>query len=289
MKKAKISKKRRKSACRRRRIIFGIIFLLLIALGIWIYSDNHSVDVSRISVKGAPSGFDGYKIAQISDLHNAEFGTDNSELVNILKQESPNIIVFTGDLLDARHTDYDVAENFLRQCTEIADCYFVTGNHEAKLGDGYKSFEGKMIALGVTVLRNGSVRIRSGIDAIRLIGVEDPSFIDAKSVDDSLNATLETLTADDYTILLAHRPEKIEQYAEWNIQLVLSGHAHGGQVRLPWIGGLYAPGQGFLPKYTSGLYTVNETQMIVSRGLGNSAFPFRINNRPEVVIVTLEK
>ena len=138
---------------------------------------------------------------------------------------------------------------------------------------------------GVTVLRNASVRIRNGVESIRLIGVDDPSF----GGEANLDATLEALSSDDFTVLLAHRPEGIDEYAKWGIDLVLSGHAHGGQIRIPGIGGVYAPGQGFFPKYTSGEYAVGDTTMIVSRGLGNSVLPLRVNDRPEIVIVTLNK
>ena len=264
------------------------LMLVLILLGVligWSAADQRSIDVSRFTVSGAPEAFSGFKIAQISDLHNAEFGADNQKLIEILEREAPDAIVLTGDLVDGWRTNVDSAASFARRCAEIADCYFVTGNHEAKIGDDYAALETALSDAGVTVLRNASVRIRRGVESIRLIGVDDPSF----GGEANLDATLEALSSDDFTILLAHRPEKIDEYAKWGIDLVLSGHAHGGQIRIPGIGGLYAPGQGFFPKYTSGEYAVGGTTMIVSRGLGNSVLPLRVNDRPEVVIVTLNK
>lgn len=282
-----MAKKRRQ--CRRRMLrVFGVILILIAALIAWAAIDSRNIDVTRFTVSGAPEAFSGFKIVQISDLHNAEFGTDNQKLIDILKSEAPDAIVITGDLIDARRTNTEIAESFARRCMEIADCYYVPGNHEARLGDTYDAFESALIADGVNVLRNGSVRIRKEMDAIRIIGVDDPAFAKASDAMTNLDAALEALSSDDFTILLAHRPELIDEYSKWGIDLVLSGHAHGGQIRLPGIGGLYAPGQGFFPRYTSGNYTVGDTEMIVSRGIGNSAFPLRVNDRPEVVIVTLK-
>lgn len=282
-----MTKKRRR--CRRRILrVFGVILVLIAALIVCAAIDSRNIDVTRFTVSGAPEAFSGFKIAQISDLHNAEFGTDNQKLIDILKSEAPDAIVITGDLIDARRTNTEIAESFARRCMEIADCYYVPGNHEARLGGTYDAFESALIADGVNVLRNGSVRIRKGMDAIRIVGVDDPAFAKASDAKTNLDAALEALSSDDFTILLAHRPELIDEYSKWGIDLVLSGHAHGGQIRLPGIGGLYAPGQGFFPKYTSGNYTVGDTEMIVSRGIGNSAFPLRVNDRPEVVIVTLK-
>ena len=282
-----MTKKRR----RHRRLtlrVFGVILILIAALIAWAAIDSRNIDVTRFTVSGAPEAFSGFKIAQISDLHNEEFGTDNQKLIDILKNEAPDAIVITGDLIDARRTNTEIAESFARRCMEIADCYYVPGNHEARLGGTYDAFESALIADGVNVLRNGSVRIRKEMDAIRIVGVDDPAFAKASDAITNLDAALEALSSDDFTILLAHRPELIDEYSKWGIDLVLSGHAHGGQIRLPGIGGLYAPGQGFFPKYTSGNYTVGDTEMIVSRGIGNSAFPLRVNDRPEVVIVTLK-
>lgn len=280
--------KKRRQGRRRMLRVFGVILILIAALIAWAAIDSRNIDVTRFTVSGAPEAFSGFKIVQISDLHNAEFGTDNQKLIDILKSEAPDAIVITGDLIDARRTNTEIAESFARRCMEIADCYYVPGNHEARLGDTYDAFESALIADGVNVLRNGSVRIRKEMDAIRIVGVDDPAFAKASDAITNLDAALEALSSDDFTILLAHRPELIDEYSKWGIDLVLSGHAHGGQIRLPGIGGLYAPGQGFFPRYTSGNYTVGDTEMIVSRGIGNSAFPLRVNDRPEVVIVTLK-
>ena len=151
-----------------------------------------------------------------------------------------------------------------------------------------------MEAAGVTVLEDAQTDISLTWEFIRLIGVNDPSyqtdylFGDAKTV---MNTKLEELHTeqDRFTILLSHRPELFETYVDHDLDLVLSGHAHGGQFRLPFVGGLVAPNQGFFPEYDAGLYSMNHTNMIVSRGIGNSILPFRFNNRPEVIIIELKK
>ena len=143
---------------------------------------------------------------------------------------------------------------------------------------------------GIQVLRNEKVVLQKGTDTIELLGVDDPAFAEESFVDDAaaMDAALQKLCDGSHCrILLSHRPELFDQYAAHHIDLVFSGHAHGGQFRLPGIGGLYAPNQGIFPKYSGGLYRKGNTQMVVSRGLGNGFFPIRIGNRLELVFVTL--
>jgi len=148
--------------------------------------------------------------------------------------------------------------------------------------------------LGVTVLEDEQIILEKNAEAICLIGVDDPSFQTDYLLGDTatvMNTKLKTLTSEDnaYTVLLSHRPELFDTYVERGVDLVLSGHAHGGQFRLPLIGGLVAPNQGLFPEYDAGLYAFDGTNMIVSRGIGNSIIPFRFNNRPEVVLIELTR
>ena len=210
----------------------------------------------------------------------------------LLEAAQPDIIVLTGDLIDSRKTDIGVAGSLAEKAVEIAPTYFVTGNHEARI-DGYDELRNNLIAAGVTVLENEAVAIEKDGDEITLLGVNDPSFQTDYLIGDSASVVQSALDglADDeqYTILLSHRPELFETYADASVDLVFSGHAHGGQFRIPFLGGVIAPNQGFFPKYDAGLYTQGNTNMVVSRGLGNSLFPFRVNNRPELIIVELGK
>lgn len=277
----------------KRRVIVLIIAAVLVpALLIWLLWANSSPAATQVTVaSGAlPEAFEGFKIAHVSDLHNAVFGRKNEKLLSLIRAAKPDIIAITGDLIDSRHTDIDSALAFVEAAAEIAPVYYVTGNHESRLD--FDEIEPRLIAAGARVLRNEAEDIGRGGERIRLAGIDDPSFIrTGGTAEERAAAELEQLGdgGGTFNVLLAHRPELVEVYAEYGAGLVLSGHAHGGQVRLPLLGGLYAPGQGLLPEYDSGLYSLGETQMVVSRGLGNSVAPLRVNNRPELVIVTLSR
>ena len=271
-----------------RRIILALAVAVFAALLIWSLWENTALECHRYTIAAAdiPESFDGFRIAQASDLHNAEFGENNVRLLAMLRDEKPDIIAITGDLIDSRRTDTAVALEFLRQAVEIAPCYYVAGNHEARI-DEYYAFREEMNQLGVRVLSDERADIEIGGEVLHLLGVDDPSFTSGE--DDLVMAQkLEELRLDSgFSVLLSHRPELLSTYAQYDIGLVLSGHAHGGQVRLPWVGGLLAPNQGLFPEFEGGLYASGETKMIVSRGLGNSLFPLRFNNRPELIIVVL--
>lgn len=277
----------------RKPVYLILLFLILILIMHTIWS-NVTVGITHYNVQSSriPSAFNQYKIAHVSDLHNAEFGKENSKLLNLLSSEKPNIIAITGDLVDSNHTNIRVTLDFIDKATEIAPCYFVTGNHEAWIGDQYSDLKSSLEDLGVTVLENERMILTREGAEISLIGLDDPDmldqddFVQAAILDEKLKPFRED---ENYRILLLHRPEHFEVYVKHKVDLVLSGHAHGGQARIPFLGGLVAPDQGFFPKYDSGLYVNGTTNMIVSRGLGNSIIPIRINNRPELIIVNLEK
>ncbi len=198
--------------------------------------------------------------------------------------------VVTGDLVDSNHTNLEKAMEFIRGATLIAPVYYVTGNHEKWLDKDTETVLLEQLKQAeVRCLNNGKEEIRVKQDGFLLFGLDDSNLVDD---------TLEQLISDDskgpsteemFMVFLAHEPQNFLQYSDTKIDLVLAGHAHGGQVRLPWIGGIVAPDQGFFPKYTEGLYEENGTSMIVSRGLGNSIIPIRIFNRPEIVCVELSK
>lgn len=279
----------------KKRLLRGLLIaaVLLIAWTVW---GNRTIQTSvfHIHDPNLPQGFEGYRIAQISDLHNAEFGTGNSTLLSILQKEAPDIIVFTGDFVDSRHTDMDVSVAFAEETVKIAPCYYVTGNHEARLHRQYEELERRLLACGVAVLRNRTELLTApNGDMVRLIGVDDPNYVEYVDgmfhlSDGVVSAELETAGAGvGYQILLSHRPELFDTYVAHHINLAFCGHAHGGQFRLPLIGGLVAPNQGFFPKYDAGLFRQDDTTMVVSRGVGNSIIPVRFNNRPEVVVAEL--
>ena len=272
------------------RYVLAGIFLVLIVWTVW---ENTALERNTYTIRSPelPDVFDGCRIAQVSDLHNAEFGDRNQRLLEMLREAEPDMIAITGDLIDSRKTNIAVALAFAEDAVKIAPCYYVSGNHEARVSE-YQDLKTGLEAAGVTVLDDAQVKIEVSGESITVIGVNDPSFhadyltSDAAVMDRKLSEL--SLEAAGFTILLSHRPEMFDTYADHNMNLVLSGHAHGGQFRLPLIGGLIAPNQGLFPKYDAGLYSDGSTNMIVSRGLGNSIIPFRFNNRPEVVLIELK-
>ncbi|WP_270607703.1 metallophosphoesterase, partial [Bacillus mobilis] len=250
-----------------------------------------SITEVKITSSKIPSSFKGYKILQISDLHNKQFGDNQDVLIQKIKSIDPDVIAITGDLIDSKSYDAEVSMQLIREIVKKYPVYFVTGNHEQWSGK-YNRLEKELKKYDVNVLRNEHVGIRKGEQEINLLGIDDPEFVTGNRdegniiIDEIKKAKIE-MQPDTYNVLLSHRPEFLTEYAKEKVDLVLSGHAHGGQVRLPFIGGLVAPNQGIFPTYTAGLYEKQNTSMVVSRGLGNSIIPQRIFNRPELVVVQL--
>ena len=274
-------------------IIFSIICLLLILCGTYFYFENTTLEVStyQIASNKIPNEFNNYKIIQISDFHNNTSSKLTKKIVEKIKNQKPNIIVITGDLIDSTKTNVDIAIDMIKEIIEIAPIYYVTGNHEARTNE-YDNLKSQMIELGVKILENEAQEIQLNNSTINILGINDPSFNKERDILDSeiVKSNMENIqyNKDNFTILLSHRPEVFKIYVEKNIDLVFTGHAHGGQIRLPFIGGIIAPNQGTFPEYTDGIYREKDTTMVVSRGIGNSIIPFRVNNRPELMIVELK-
>lgn len=270
-----------------------ILLVGLLFLAGWIVWGNQTIVKTHFSLASAevPLSFEGYTIAQLSDLHNKDWG---DSLVELLRVEAPDVILVTGDLIDSNHPDLETAVNFAEEAMAIAPVYFVSGNHEAWSGR-YDELKARLTALGVHILDNETRLLQRGGETIRLLGLSDPAIVAGATEYIEEAAILENelsglnVSQAGFEILLTHRPEQFDGYVHTGVDLVLAGHAHGGQFRLPFIGGIIAPDQGFFPRYTAGLYEEDNTRMIVSRGLGNSIIPFRINNNPELVIIKLSR
>lgn len=277
---------------KKKKLVLFIV-AVLVALTLWIAWGNTALELNTCTVvsEELPDAFDGFRIAHVSDLHNAQMGKNNASLLEMLRSAQPDMIAITGDIVDSRRTDMDVAVSFVREAVKIAPCFYVTGNHEARL-DAYGELKTRLEAAGVVVLENEKTTLERNGEQLTVMGVDDASFRmdylfgDASAVTRARLAEL-TDKSDGFTVLLSHRPELFEVYVEYDMDLTLSGHAHGGQFRLPFAGGLIAPNQGLFPQYDAGLFTEGNTNMIVSRGIGNSLFPFRVNNPPEVILVEL--
>ena len=270
-----------------------IIAIILIIVGaVYLYWGNNSLTVGRhtLSPANLPESFSGFRIVQVSDLHNKDF---KGRLIRKISSLNPDIIVITGDIIDSRHTDTDIALKFAENAVNIAPVYYVTGNHESRLKDIYPEFRESLENLGVTVLDCRSVTLKKNGDEIVLAGMNDLTFYGSSTLDENTIVFKEMLNnlgrekGDRTGILLSHRPEIFDAYVESGFDIVLTGHAHGGQIRLPFVGGILTPNQGFFPEYDAGLYQKENTSMIISRGLGNSLFPFRIGNRPEIILCEL--
>ena len=277
---------------RKKRVLFVVVFVLVVLI-VWTLWGNTALEVNEYEVVSdrIPQDFEGFRIAQVSDLHNAEFGEGNEKLIQLLSQTDPDVIVITGDLIDSRHTDIEIALDFARQAIKLAPVYYVSGNHEARVHE-YEDLKIGLAEAGVVILENQKVQITWEGESITLMGIADPSFQEDYLFGDSESVARQAIEdlqneSDGYTILLSHRPELFDLYVDTGMDLVFSGHAHGGQFRLPFVGGLVAPNQGFFPKFDEGRFTEENTTMIVSRGVGNSIIPVRFNNRPEIVLVTL--
>ena len=278
---------------KKKLLFFSGLSAVLVVLIVWIVQGNTALELNTYTIASSrlPECFDGYRIAHVSDLHNAQMGKDNEKLLTMIRDADPDMIAITGDLIDSRDTDVATALRFVQEAVKIAPCYYVTGNHEARL-KAYSNLKAGLLSAGVIVLEDDSAEIVINGESITLIGVNDPSFRTDYLFGDSETIMHTTLSAlhkagDGFTILLSHRPELFDIYADHHIDLILSGHAHGGQFRIPFIGGVFAPNQGFFPEFDAGIYTDGNTNMLVSRGIGNSFFPFRVYNKPEVILIEL--
>ena len=280
---------------KRKKTVIGVSTLLAVLIIFFTYVGNYDIETNKYNIKSEkiPESFDGFRIVQVSDLHNTEFDKYHRTVVSPVFHAEPDIIVITGDMIDSRNTDVDVALSFAQKAVNIAPVYYINGKHESRVPEEYEKLKQGLTEAGVTVLENESVDITVGEDTITLIGINDPTFR-MELVDDAMeqNIAHQLMSVipdnDNFKVLLAHRPEYFDVYAG-NVDLVLSGHAHGGQFRIPFVGGLVAPGQGFFPEYYEGSHIKENTEMIVSRGVGNSIIPFRINNKPEIIVAELTK
>jgi len=250
---------------------------LICAVAFFVHFSNSSLVVTSYNEKCLQKLEKSVKICQVSDLHAKEFGKGNAKLLSLIKEGAPDVIVITGDIIHKyRNDDISVALKFVENAVKIAPVLFVSGNHEMR-NKRYKDFAKQLANAGATVLDNACM----DVCGIRFCGLNCAHL---------KNDTIFSLNkSEGYSVLLAHKPEYLYRYALAKFDLVLSGHAHGGQWRLPITKqGVYSPGQGLFPKYTSGVHTSGNTRMIISRGLGNSQFPLRLFNRPELVFITLE-
>lgn len=255
---------------------------------------NQGIRVTKYkySSDDLPQGFSGFRIAHISDFHNDRHL--GKKVAMLTKAEKPDIIALTGDLFDCRKLNLDAGINLIQQLVKIAPVYYVRGNHEARI-ENTDDVTALLESMGVTVMENSKITLEKNGAAVTLMGAKDPRFYHSgKKGENGANQfrrRLSQLTENDSTfkLLLSHRPEFIHTYRNNNIDLALTGHAHGGQFGIPFTDyGVFVPNQGVFPPYAAGMKQMDNTTVVISRGIGNSGFPLRLFNRPEVVIIEFE-
>lgn len=260
----------------------------------FLYWQNNGIHTTEYIYKddALPQEFKGFRIVQISDFHNSKQLVGKTAA--LVQSQKPDIITITGDLFDCRHTDIDAGLALVDRLVKIAPVYYVRGNHEARM-PATDSLTDAIARKGVNVIENQKVTIKKYGSSITLMGMADPRFI----ADDNQSEKVRTIFRkrllgltegdDSFKVLLSHRPEFIHTYRDSGVNLALTGHAHGGQFGVPFTDyGVFVPNQGIFPPYAAGIKKLDDTTVVISRGIGNSAFPFRLFNRPEVVVINFE-
>ncbi len=286
---------------------FKIVTLVIVLiLFVYFYFENTSLFIVKkndiISSK-IDTSFDGYKILQLSDLHSREFGENNINIVNKINKIDPDIIVCTGDMMNSTNDDGHVFINLVKKISKDYPIYYIDGNHEQLVEYNnvgvYNDFISSLKDLGVTVVKNSEVKLKKGSSHINLYGLNiDLVYYSTKKAlkeanieytEENFSKTInkENFEKDKFNILLTHNPIYFDVYEKSGVDLILAGHVHGGIIRIPFKGGLLSPDQEWFPKYYHGLYTINDTNMIVSAGLGNDTVNFRLFNPFEMNLITL--
>lgn len=267
-----------------------IILALIAAAAAFLIKDSRDdLEISRYEVKSQklPESFDGFKIVQLSDLHGAEFGEDGMGLVEKVKELEPDIIALTGDFV-TDEGDLAAVEKLAARLVKLCPVYFVSGNHEFGSGLAVK-VRNILERAGVKYLSNEYLTISRGEDEILLGGVEDPlAYADMLSPDE-LAQKMNDAAPDAFKILLGHRNYWMTEYPELPVDLIFCGHAHGGLIRIPGVGGLIGTDRRLFPDFDAGQFNNGRYTLIVSRGLGNSVPIPRVFNRPEIVCVELTR
>ena len=276
---------------RRRPLRTLAVLAALSALAVlFVRWDNTALQVTRFEpvFAGLPEGFDSCRLAVLSDLHGAEFGRGNRDLFAAVAEASPDYIFYLGDLEDQFQGSLPgYAESLAEGLSAIAPLYYVTGNHEWAVGD-VPRLKSRLEAHGAVVLSNEFVSLERNGDTVVLAGIDDPNGYADQKTPEQVAAEIYAAHGDPFWMLLAHRNNCFaERYSLLGADLVLSGHGHGGIIRLPFTDGLLSTERTFFPSYTAGLYEENGSVLFVTRGLGNSGSTFRLFNRPEAAVVTL--
>lgn len=268
------------------RRLLALLALFALAAG-FVYWQNFTLQAEPVELffESLPPQFDGLRVAELSDLHGRSFGKNNVRLLRTLQKARPDMICICGDLFDEK-TDLTMLEPLLTGLTDIAPVYYVTGNHEWQVKNLREILQ-KMRAWGVTVLENEERVLSRGGAEMVVAGVHDPCGPYDMKTPAALVRELRSAQGNDFILMLSHRNDELAMWSQLGVQLVLSGHCHGGVVRLPFVGGVFGTRRELFPEYDAGVYRQDGTTLFVSRGLGYTNVHFRLFNRPHVPIMIL--
>jgi len=280
--------------------MFYLLILSVILTNFYISNNTIEIIDYKIKSKKIPDDFNNFKILQLSDLHDKQFGKNNLNLIKRIDKVNPDIIVITGDMLLRKKVNYNIFLKLAFVLSEKYKIYFIPGNHEQRIRMKDKrlySFLKELKSMGIIILNNKKINLIKNNSYINLYGFrinlkyykyglfyKRPVF-----KTEELKNKLGDLDKTKYNILLAHNPLYFKNYAQWGADLTLSGHVHGGMIRLPFIGGLLSPERKFFPKYSYGKYKIKNHTLIVSKGLGSGVIHFRLFNKPDLSVIILNK
>ena len=286
-----MAKRLKKKQRRPLRTVFRLLILVTLAT-LFLYWSNTSLKVCSFDpvFSDLPEGFDGCRIVVLSDFHGAEFGSGNENLYQTIAEQQPEYILCLGDLEDRYRGSVDgYAAETARMLASLAPTYYVTGNHEWAIGS-VPELKETLTSNGITVLSNQFLTLERNGDTVVLAGIDDPNGYADQKTPETVAAEVYASHGDPFWLLMAHRNDRFaNQYSLLGADLVLSGHGHGGIIRLPFTDGLLSTDRTFFPSYTAGLYEEHGSCLFATRGLGNSGPSFRLFNRPEVAVLTLHK
>lgn len=278
------------------KILVIIFFILILACLASIWISYNWLTVTHFTVRSSKIS-EPFRIVLVSDLHEHQFGRDNEKLAEKIREQSPDLIIIDGDMINGDSENADTAVELVRALKETAPVYYSFGNHEySYMEAGHEDLTEELEAAGAVVLNYQSIDIDVKGNQIRLGGLYEYGFETGMQSEEENERAIpyleEYADTDRYLIMCAHRPESFypwDMADQWGIDLVLSGHLHGGQVIIPGVGGLYNSLDGFFPKFDYGQYKLGDSDMVITRGLGsNPKMLPRFNNPPEIAVVVVE-
>lgn len=285
-------------------LLLLIFIILIVVIAFYVYKESIGYVVTHYSISSEKILKDEVKIAFLSDLHNMEHGEKNSSLLKEIEKENPDFIVFAGDMITSkpkRNLKYDNTLEFIANLTKKWPVYYGMGNHEARLKRLPEVYNGKynyndlalrLKEIGAPLIVNEKIELNEyGIDIYGLDLAHEyyRKIITNQIPGNYLRHIFGDVDKEKYSILLAHNPEHFDISSEWGEDLMLSGHVHGGIIRLPYIGGVISPALKLFPKYDGGLFKKNNSIMILSRGIGTHSIPIRVNNKAEIIFIDIKK